>query len=163
MKCLFLFVYFCFSVTDRLFNVRGLCWDWAQWEVCIFVSNCHFGWHEMVCVISSVCVCVKYCLWVCTSSFVCLGLVCHLVYAWLHVCVHNVPAFALCQRTGSFWLQWGSYQETPRRQPRACSQVRTHTHTHISAHSSIQWARCLNPSDPFGVWWRAAFSCLSEK
>lgn len=50
--------------------------------------------------------------------------------AWVHVCRGNVPAFTLCQRKGSFWLQWGSHQEAPRYKPRPHSQVRRYTYGH---------------------------------
>lgn len=46
------------------------------------------------------------------------------------VCRGNVPAFTLCQRKGSFWLQWGSHQEAPRYKPRPHSQVRCYTNGH---------------------------------
>lgn len=46
------------------------------------------------------------------------------------VCRGNVPAFTLCQRKGSFWLQWGSHQEAPRYKPRPHSQVRRYTYGH---------------------------------
>ena len=84
--------------------------------------------------LSDVCVwhsyaCVKCRSWVCSSSSV-RGLRVWR-YASLGVCMSacvcrgDVPAFTLCQRKGSLWLQRGSHQETPRHKPWPCSQVRT--------------------------------------
>lgn len=66
------FLYFCFPVTDRRFERAFL--ETELNEKCVFLPrlcNCHLWSHAMVCVISSVCECVKYCVRVCTRSFVC--------------------------------------------------------------------------------------------
>lgn len=58
---------------------------------------------------------------------------------WLHLwcvsvsecmCQGDVPAFTLCQRKGSFWLQWGGHQKTSCHQSWPHSQVRTYAKTH---------------------------------
>lgn len=65
----------------------------------------------------------------CACSYICDSMS-QIACAWVHVCRGNVPAFTLCQRKGSFWLQWGSHQEAPRYKPRPHSQVRRYTYGH---------------------------------
>ncbi len=77
--------------------------------------------------------CLWFRMWQCVSGSLCLSAC---------VCRGNVPAFTLCQRKGSFWLQWGSHQETPRRQPRPCSQVRTVT-LHAVSERFLCFCFCL--------------------
>lgn len=125
---------------------------WSQWVLlsvcevcaCMLLCSCHHWCWLVRSVYGDVCVWHSYawsaCVWnaapgcVLVDLFVGFGVWWYLsdsVCMSACVCRGNVPAFTLCQRKGSFWLQWGSHQETPRHQPWPYSQVRTQTHNKL--------------------------------
>lgn len=122
----------CVNVTEHAW----VTYYWTQWvflaqtsELCI---------HDSTLQLSLLGLCVGEC--VTFNSLICLGcfrisLRCFWLQMWwyvqgsvcMSVCLWrgNVPAFTLCQRKSSFWLQWGGHQKTSRRQSQPSSQVRT--------------------------------------